>query len=227
MEEKFIRLADLQKFPIRKDHYDKEHGNEHFIYGIETMFEYIDELPKYEIAVRGEVNVTDDVCKALVCCLNGDVNKSQVEVCTPCPFFYEGNCTDLLKQNALDVILHQRATIEFLQKAILENEQRHIKEMVEFNCEPCACALLDQRDKAQSEVERLTRICDSYALQYGTVRDKQAVVDEIKAEAIKEFAWRLKNILTPYPEAPFCEMVGSLDIDALVEEMTEGEKCTE
>lgn len=47
---------------------------------------------------------------------------------------------------------------------------------------------------------------------------------KIKTEAIKEFAWRLKNILTPYPEAPFCEMVGSLDIDALVEEMTEESK---
>ena len=135
MEEKFVRLADLQKFPIRKDHYDKKHGNEHFIFGIETVFEYIDELPKYEIAVRGEVNVTDDVCKALVCCLNGDVNKSQVEVCTPCPFFHEGNCTDLLKQNALDVILHQRATIEFLQKTIIENEQRHLEVMLERNDE--------------------------------------------------------------------------------------------
>jgi hypothetical protein len=128
MEEKFVRLADLQKFPIRKDHYDREHGNENFIFGIETMFEYIDELPKYEIAVRGEVNVTDDVCQALVCCLNGDVNKSQVEVCTPCPFFHEGNCADLLKQTALDVILHQRATIEFLQKTIRENEQRYLEE---------------------------------------------------------------------------------------------------
>lgn len=127
MEEKFIRLADLQKFPLRKDHYDKEHGNEHFIYGIETVFEYIDELPKYEIAVRAERNDSDDVCKALECCLNGDVNKSQVEVCTPCPFFHEGNCTYLLKQTALDVIRHQRATIEFLQKTIRENEQRHFE----------------------------------------------------------------------------------------------------
>jgi hypothetical protein len=45
----YIKLEDLQKFPIRKNHCDKEHGNEHFIYGIETVLEYAEYLPTYDI----------------------------------------------------------------------------------------------------------------------------------------------------------------------------------
>ena len=41
---KYIKLEDLMKFPIRLDHYDKEHGSEDFIYGIETMLEYAKNL---------------------------------------------------------------------------------------------------------------------------------------------------------------------------------------
>jgi hypothetical protein len=45
----YIKLEDLQKFPIRKDHYDKEHGNEHFIYGVESVLEYAEYLPTYYV----------------------------------------------------------------------------------------------------------------------------------------------------------------------------------
>ena len=44
MNEKYIKLSDLQKIPIRADHYDKEHGNEHFIFGIETAIEYAESI---------------------------------------------------------------------------------------------------------------------------------------------------------------------------------------
>ena len=47
---KYINLEELMKFPIRQNHYDKEHGNEHFIYGIETVLEYAENLPATEIA---------------------------------------------------------------------------------------------------------------------------------------------------------------------------------
>ena len=40
-----IDLSELQKFPIRLDHYDKEHGDEHFVYGIESLMEYAECLP--------------------------------------------------------------------------------------------------------------------------------------------------------------------------------------
>lgn len=43
------RLVDadalLRDFPIRADHYDKEHGNKHFVYGVETVMDYVGEMP--------------------------------------------------------------------------------------------------------------------------------------------------------------------------------------
>ena len=46
----YIARAELMKFPIRADHYDKEHGNEHFISGIETVLEYAGSLPTADVA---------------------------------------------------------------------------------------------------------------------------------------------------------------------------------
>ena len=43
-----IRLSDLMKFPIRIDHYDKVNGNEHFVYGVESVLEYAEYLPRVE-----------------------------------------------------------------------------------------------------------------------------------------------------------------------------------
>ena len=40
-----IDKAELMKYPIRIDHYDKEHGNEHFVLGIESVFEFAEQLP--------------------------------------------------------------------------------------------------------------------------------------------------------------------------------------
>lgn len=51
----YIKLEDLQKFPIREDHCDKEHGNENFIFGIETVLEYAEHLPTYDVVPKTEV----------------------------------------------------------------------------------------------------------------------------------------------------------------------------
>lgn len=42
---RLIDAAELSKFPIRLDHYDKEHGNEYFVLGIESVLEYAEYLP--------------------------------------------------------------------------------------------------------------------------------------------------------------------------------------
>ena len=47
---KYIKLEELMKFPFRRNHYDKEHGNEHFILGIETVLEYAESLPAADVA---------------------------------------------------------------------------------------------------------------------------------------------------------------------------------
>lgn len=41
----YIERGALMQFPIRRDHYDRENGNEHFINGIETVLEYAEQLP--------------------------------------------------------------------------------------------------------------------------------------------------------------------------------------
>ena len=45
----YIERETLMKFPIRRNHYDKEHGNEHFINGIETVLEYAENLPAADV----------------------------------------------------------------------------------------------------------------------------------------------------------------------------------
>ena len=47
---KYIKLEDLMKFPIRLDHYDKEHGSKDFVYGIETVLEYAENLQTTDAA---------------------------------------------------------------------------------------------------------------------------------------------------------------------------------
>lgn len=34
----------LAEFPVRRNHHDEKHGNMHFINGIETVMEYLDEI---------------------------------------------------------------------------------------------------------------------------------------------------------------------------------------
>ena len=41
-------------------------------------------------------------------------------------------------------------------------------------------------EKADKEIERLTKILENYALQYGTVTDKQKVIDQAKQEVARE-----------------------------------------
>ena len=45
----YIERAAVLSYPIRKDHCDKEHANEHFIFGIESVMEYVENLPAAEV----------------------------------------------------------------------------------------------------------------------------------------------------------------------------------
>ena len=46
----YINRESIMKFPIRKDHCDKEHANKHFINGIESVLEYAENLPAADVA---------------------------------------------------------------------------------------------------------------------------------------------------------------------------------
>lgn len=45
----YIERAAIMEFPIRKDHCDKERANEHFIFGIESVLEYVENLPAADV----------------------------------------------------------------------------------------------------------------------------------------------------------------------------------
>lgn len=46
----YIEREAVMAYPIRKDHYDREHGNEHFIFGIESVIEFVENLPAADVA---------------------------------------------------------------------------------------------------------------------------------------------------------------------------------
>lgn len=70
----YIKRAAIMEFPIRKDHCDKEHANEHFIFGIESVLEYVENLPAADVApvVRCEqcAHSYDDIGGR--CCIYAD-----------------------------------------------------------------------------------------------------------------------------------------------------------
>lgn len=45
----YISKEDVLRFPIRSNHYDKKNGNEHFIYGVESVMEYIENIPPADV----------------------------------------------------------------------------------------------------------------------------------------------------------------------------------
>ncbi len=46
----YIERGALMQFPIRRDHYDRKNGNKHFINGIESVLEYVENLPSADVA---------------------------------------------------------------------------------------------------------------------------------------------------------------------------------
>lgn len=65
----YIDREGLMKFPIRRDHCDKAHANEHFINGIETVMEYAKKLPAADVApvVHGRWEIVDGTKTRRIC----------------------------------------------------------------------------------------------------------------------------------------------------------------
>jgi hypothetical protein len=52
---RLINLDELLKFPIRKNHYDKENGSAEFVNGVESVLEYAEALPQVDaIPIDGD-----------------------------------------------------------------------------------------------------------------------------------------------------------------------------
>ena len=46
----YIEREAILSYPIRADHCDKKHANEHFIFGIESVMEFVETLPAADVA---------------------------------------------------------------------------------------------------------------------------------------------------------------------------------
>ena len=88
----YIKLEDLQKFPIRINHYDKENGNENFVFGIETVIEYAENLPKVDVAevkygtwrLETDDEMPDLMFKLVVCSECGEKTSQTYPFCPYC-----------------------------------------------------------------------------------------------------------------------------------------------
>ena len=129
-----------------------------------------------------------EIKKALECCAeSGDFTKTQDEICSPCPYCNCGDCTGLLKANALDLINRQDAEIE------------------ELKCKNSN--LTSYLTSSKAEIERwkkenkiLSKNADT-AFQDGLNEAQDLYADqirqEIKAEAYKEFAELAESKILP------------------------------
>lgn len=81
----YIKLEDLQRFPIRGNHYDKEHGSEHFVNGVETVLEYAEFLPKYEEGlcpqwISVDERLPEDGSPVVVCLKSGGITIARYDM---------------------------------------------------------------------------------------------------------------------------------------------------
>lgn len=101
--DEYVKRAAIMEFPIRKDHCDKERANEHFIFGIESVLEYVENLPAADVApvVHGRwVSVAgkrDRICSR---CLHNEPYKNAAddaevfEFCPHCGAKMDGGDSD-------------------------------------------------------------------------------------------------------------------------------------
>ncbi len=81
----YVKRAAIMEFPIRKDHCDKERANEHFIFGIESVLEYVENLPAADVApvVHGRWVYHDDD-GVVTCSECGNAESSEGRYCSYC-----------------------------------------------------------------------------------------------------------------------------------------------
>ena len=143
----------------------------------------------------------NEIIKALECCKKAKINQDCVVL--KCPFSTEYGCNiglENLRNEALDLINRQKAEIENLK---VENQ----------SLRTAANSLKMHYEEAQAEIENYKHL----DVILHTAIDK--LTANIKSEAIKEFAERLKE---KFSIADCIVTVNNNDIDDLVEEMTEG-----
>ena len=143
----------------------------------------------------------NDIIKALECCNNGWCDKR-------CPYYDRidvANCMEQRGADQLDLINRQKAEIETMKERV-KGQKKALFEQQAYSA------------KVQSEIEWLREI-NSLVTEVG--QEWQKLYEDAKAEAIKEFAERLKEQTTYHEDecGDFVPWVDCRDIDNLVKEM--------
>ena len=142
----------------------------------------------------------NDIIKALKCCSNSCDNG--FAKCDECPRFEEASgCTLKTMKDALDLINRQKVEIKRLQEVKEQLESDVVN--ANMNC-----------DHFENLAEQLGKDVD---IKLNYIFELEEKLTNAKAEAIKEFAERLKKIAIEKGSVP----IVFVDIDNLVKEMTE------
>jgi hypothetical protein len=142
----------------------------------------------------------NEIVKALECC-NNPPGKAD---CRTCPFYHsEGRCTENMLSNALDLINRLQAEIERL-KTVHYCIDKVILGKQEF------------------------AIADEYLIAYQNALERLYNNINLKSEARKEFAERIKSKLRDLAKiehrGEYCYLIGEAFFDNLLEEMDGKEK---
>ena len=146
----------------------------------------------------------NEIVKALECC--GKLHIENIDsFCNECIFKGKAMCIGYLCDNSIDLINRLQEENERLQKSYLRNQEIFAEQSLE-------------NERLKAEIERLKEKNECYAeLEQGCY---VSGYKKIKAEAIKEFAERLKeksDSRFDYSELVF--EISEEDIDNLVKEM--------
>lgn len=128
----------------------------------------------------------NEIIKALECCVGVAVGE---RLCISCPLFMQRTCFRVKDTLALDLINHQKAELDDLKRDDLPRCKDALRRANEIGM-----GLEKENQKLRAEIERLG--CD-LAVARGLLRrvDSSLVAtrNNARAEAIKEFAERLKD----------------------------------
>lgn len=110
---RLINLDELLAYPIRRNSYDKEHGSEEFINGVESVLEYAQEIHVYDLYDLDRPDtaiwIAEDIYYRCSACSNTE--NYPYKFCGNCGckmqnekeeaegWIYTNNCLDLIEEN--------------------------------------------------------------------------------------------------------------------------------
>ena len=89
---RLIELDELMKYPIRLNHYDKKNGNIHFVYGVESVLEYAEYMPKVDAVEVKKARWKGEGFGEYSCSLCGEiVTGNEYNYCPNCGAYMKGD----------------------------------------------------------------------------------------------------------------------------------------